>query len=148
MRNAMTMMMNEYDIGINQCLCMPKSELDGSSAVTWLRFWCSTRLLMLVKKCISYRRKTCNHRWLKSRFVFLRLYLYYHHSYSFFNCISQRPSWTLETQPNSAVHGFPRKPEHFFSSKSSWTPETQPNDALRRRLVEFLVFNSAFGRWP
>ena len=22
-----------------------------------------------------------------------------------------------------------------------WTPETQPNDALRRRLVEFLVFN-------
>ena len=35
---------------------------------------------------------------------------------------------------------------HFFSGKSSWTPETQPNDALRRRLVEFLVFNSAFGR--
>ena len=36
---------------------------------------------------------------------------------------------------------------HFFSSKSSLTPETQPNDYLRRRLVEFLVFNSAFGRW-
>ena len=35
---------------------------------------------------------------------------------------------------------------HFFSSKPSWTPKTQPNDALRRRLVEFLVFNSAFGR--
>ena len=34
----------------------------------------------------------------------------------------------------------------LFSGKSSWTPETQPNDALRRRLVEFLVFNSAFGR--
>ena len=25
----------------------------------------------------------------------------------------------------------------------SWTPETQPNDAVRRRLVEFLVFNRA-----
>ena len=36
---------------------------------------------------------------------------------------------------------------HFFSSKSSWTRETQPNDALRCRLVEFLVFNSAFSRW-
>ena len=35
----------------------------------------------------------------------------------------------------------------FFSSESSWTPKTQPNDALRRRLVEFLVFNSAFGSW-
>ena len=34
----------------------------------------------------------------------------------------------------------------LFLSKSSWTPETQPNDALRGRLVEFLVFNSAFGR--
>ena len=45
------------------------------------------------------------------------------------------------------LHGFPRKPEHFFSSKSSWTPETQPNDAYRRHLVEFLVFNSVFGRW-
>ena len=26
-------------------------------------------------------------------------------------------------------------------SSPGWTPETQPNDALRRRLVEFLVFN-------
>ena len=33
---------------------------------------------------------------------------------------------------------------HFFSSKPSWTPKTQPNDALRRRLVEFLVFNSVY----
>ena len=26
--------------------------------------------------------------------------------------------------------------------RPSWTPETQPNGAVRRRLVEFLVFNS------
>jgi len=26
------------------------------------------------------------------------------------------------------LHGFPRWPDHFFSSESSWTPETQPND--------------------
>ena len=30
-----------------------------SSAVVWLSFWCSTRLLMSVKKCLSYRGKTC-----------------------------------------------------------------------------------------
>ena len=41
----------------------------------------------------------------------------------------------------------PRQPEYSFSSKSILTPETQPNDALRHRLVEFLLFNSAFGRW-
>ena len=35
---------------------------------------------------------------------------------------------------------------HVFSSKPSWTPKTQTNNALRRCLVEFLVFNSAFGR--
>ena len=46
------------------------------------------------------------------------------------------------------LHGFSRKLNYFFSSKSSWIQKTQPNDAfaLRRRLVEFLVFNSAFGR--
>ena len=36
--------------------------------------------------------------------------------------------------------------ELLFSSESSWATKTQPDDALRRRLVEFLVFNSAFGR--
>ena len=62
-------------------------------------------------------------------------------------CIWGWPSWKAVTEPNSAVHGFPRKPEHFLSSKSSWTPETQANGALRRHLVEFLVLNSAFGKW-
>ena len=28
--------------------------------------------------------------------------------------------------------------------RPSWTPETQPNGAVRRRLVEFLVFNSIY----
>ena len=46
----------------------------------------------------------------------------------------------------SRVHVFHHKMGLYFSSKSSRTPKTQPNDALRRRLVEFLVFNSAFGR--
>ena len=35
-------------------------------------------------------------------------------------------------------------------ARSKWSRgarKTQPNDALRHRLVEFLVFNSAFGRW-
>ena len=54
-----------------------------------------------------------------------------------------RSYWSLEEQYSR--HVFPRKPGHFFSSKSSWTPETQPT--LRRLLVEFLVFNSAFGRY-
>ena len=30
---------------------------------------------------------------------------------------------------------------------ASWTPETQPNDALRRRLVEFLMFNLLALAW-
>ena len=34
----------------------------------------------------------------------------------------------------------------FFSCKSSWKPKTQPNNALGSRLVEFLEFNSAFGK--
>ena len=47
------------------CVCRrpswtPKTQPGGSSAATSLSFWCSTRLLMSVKKCISYRRKTCN----------------------------------------------------------------------------------------
>ena len=47
----MTMMMNEYDmIGINQCLCLPKAELNTKNSTScWLSFWCSTRLLMLKK---------------------------------------------------------------------------------------------------
>ena len=49
---------------IGACVCRrpswtPKTQPGGSSAVTWLSFWCSTRLLMSIKKCISYRRKTC-----------------------------------------------------------------------------------------
>ena len=36
----------------------------------------------------------------------------------------------------------------FFSSKSSWTSEIQPNDTLWHRLVEFMVFSSAWGWWP
>ena len=57
-----------------------------------------------------------------------------------------RERCTTEGYIGSKLHGFSRKLNHLFSSKSSWTPKTQPNDALRRRLVEFLVFNSAFGR--
>ena len=34
--------------------------------------------------------------------------------------------------------------ETLFSSDSIWTPKTQPNDLCR--FVQFLVFNSAFGR--
>ena len=49
---------------ISACVCRrpswkPKTQPGGSSAVTWLSFWCSTRLLMSVKKCLSYRRKMC-----------------------------------------------------------------------------------------
>ena len=40
---------NDRVIGTNQCLCLPKAELNiktqpnGSSAVVWLSFWFSTR---------------------------------------------------------------------------------------------------------
>ena len=49
---------------ISACVCRrptwtPKTQPGGSSAATWLSFWCSTRLLMSVKKCLSYRGKTC-----------------------------------------------------------------------------------------
>ena len=49
---------------ISACVCRrpswtPKTQPGGSSAATWLSFWCSTRLLMSVKKCLVYRRKTC-----------------------------------------------------------------------------------------
>ena len=34
--NDMTMMMNEYDvIGINQCLCLPKAELNTKNSTRW-----------------------------------------------------------------------------------------------------------------
>ena len=50
---------------ISACVCRrpswtPKTQPNDSSAVVWLSFWCSTRLLMSVKKCLSYRRKMCN----------------------------------------------------------------------------------------
>ena len=37
----------------------PKTQPGGSSAVTWLSFWCSTRLLMSVEKCPIWRSKPC-----------------------------------------------------------------------------------------
>ena len=41
---------------ISACVCRrpswtPKTQPNDSSAVVWLSFWCSTRLLMSVKKC-------------------------------------------------------------------------------------------------
>ena len=49
---------------ISICVCRrpswtPKTQPGGSSAATWLSFWCSTRLLISVNKCMGYRRKTC-----------------------------------------------------------------------------------------
>ena len=57
-------------------------------------------------------------------------------------------SSTQENQPNDTLKPFGRQMEYIFLSKLSWTLESQPNDVLRRRLVEFLVFNSAVGRVP
>ena len=50
---------------ISICVCRrpswtPKTQPGGSSAATWLSFWCSTRLLISVNKCMGYRGKTCN----------------------------------------------------------------------------------------
>ena len=49
---------------ISDCVCRrpswtPKTQPNDSSAVVWLSFWCSTRLLMSVKKCVIWRRKGC-----------------------------------------------------------------------------------------
>ena len=38
----------------------PKTQPGGSSAATWLSFWCSTWLLISVNKCMGCRGKTCN----------------------------------------------------------------------------------------
>ena len=57
--NDMTIMMNEYYvIVINQCRYLPKAELNTKGGRLG-SFWCSTRLLMSVKKCLVYRWKTC-----------------------------------------------------------------------------------------
>ena len=50
---------------ISSCVCRrpswtPKTQPNDSSAVVWLSFWCSTRLLMSVKKCSTWRRKPCS----------------------------------------------------------------------------------------
>ena len=49
---------------ISDCVCRrpswtPKTQPNDSSAVVWLSFRCSTRLLMSVKMCASYRGKLC-----------------------------------------------------------------------------------------
>ena len=47
------------------------------------------------------------------------------------------------------VFGYEKCTEYGFCTRNSGcgsTLKTQPNDAIRRRLVEFLVFNLAFGR--
>ena len=49
---------------ISACVCWrpswtPKTQPNDSSAVVWLSFWCSTRLLMSVKKCLIWRSKPC-----------------------------------------------------------------------------------------
>ena len=45
------------------------------------------------------------------------------------------------------LHGFSRKLNHFFQANrvEHQKLNQKPNNALRRRLVEFLVFNAAFG---
>ena len=45
---------------ISICVCRrpswtPKTQPGGSSAATWLNFWCSTRLLISDNKCMGYR---------------------------------------------------------------------------------------------
>ena len=44
-------------------------------------------------------------------------------------CVCRRPSWTPETQPNGAVHGFLRQVEYLLTGESSWTPKTQPGSS-------------------
>ena len=81
-------------------------------------------------------------------------------------CVCRRPSWTPKTKPNDSsallfgwIFGvqldslenkcpiWQSKPCRWLIStcvcrRPSWTPKTQPNGAVRRRFVEFLVFNS------
>ena len=50
---------------ISACVCRrpswtPKTQPGGSSAATWLSFWCSTRLLMPQKNRPTWRGKPCN----------------------------------------------------------------------------------------
>ena len=53
---------NDDVIGSNQCLCLPKAELNTKNSTKRQLFWSSTRLLIKVKKCLGYRGKTCkNH---------------------------------------------------------------------------------------
>ena len=59
---------------ISACVCRrpswtPKTQPNGSSAVVWLSFWCSTRFTR--KKCLSQRRETCK---LLSYFLYYIVY--------------------------------------------------------------------------
>ena len=61
-------------------------------------------------------------------------------------CVCQRPSWTPKTQPNGAVR---RRLVEFLVFNSVYWKKSSPSNGVnrvRRRLVEFLVFNSALGR--
>ena len=51
--NEMTMMMYEYDvIGINQCLCLPKAELNTKNSARWQL--CCHLVEFLVFNSITY----------------------------------------------------------------------------------------------
>ena len=58
--NDMTMMMNEYDvIGINQCLCLPKAELNTKNSTRWgLEFMVFNSITHAGKKVFQLTLKT------------------------------------------------------------------------------------------
>ena len=96
----------------------PKTQPSDSSAVVWLSFWCSTQLLMSLKKCLSYCRKTCTPH---------PVILLFNHLATI--CVAGRLFLRLQC----SLHQI----GHLLTGESSWTPKTQPNDS---RAAVWLIF--------
>ena len=114
---------------ISACVCRrpswtPKTQPNDSSAVVWLSFWCSTRLLMSVKKCLGYRGKTCTWLTLKLCFTFLWLevgVLYLSTASTKKNLVSSLPLLTQETKRERIGLPGPRGGFKLFLNSSNST---------------------------
>ena len=102
---------------ISYCVCRrpswtPKTQPNGSSAIVWLSFWCSTR----------FTRKKLDH----SRGTYLYIVVPYRHL--------TQPALPLSGRVFDVHLGLRQKPAlinttSLLSGKSTWTPKPQPNDS-------------------
>ena len=116
----------------------------------WLSFWCSTRpsadgghKIVLITSWSLYIFAIAE-KSIKQAFPIFKKFLWIYSMtfsvlgdvvFKLFSAIIENIKWSW-CKRHYLVTAICRRP--------SWTPETQPNGAVRRRLVEFLVFNSIY----